>query len=61
MPLEDDVLSLELDTAFRDCVVDGDSSPLFLVAKALTKLQSMFGLIPRVQVWTGLYLQMPSG
>ena len=47
---QDDVLSLELEAAFRDCVVDGDSTPLFMVAKALTRLQTMFGLIPRVQV-----------
>ena len=48
--MQDDVLSLELEAAFRDCVVDGDSTPLFMVAKALTRLQAMFGLIPRVQV-----------
>ncbi|KAG1659726.1 hypothetical protein FOA52_012266 [Chlamydomonas sp. UWO 241] len=49
VPLEDDVLSLELYTAFRDCVVDGDSGPLFLVARAITRLQATFGLIPRLQ------------
>ncbi|GAX79670.1 hypothetical protein CEUSTIGMA_g7111.t1 [Chlamydomonas eustigma] len=47
--LEDDVISLELEMAFKDCVADGDSSTLYLMAKALTKLQAMFGLIPRIQ------------
>ena len=50
LPLEDDVLSLELDTCFRDCVVDGDSTALFYTARALIRLQNMFGLIPRMQV-----------
>ena len=54
------MLSLELDTAFRDCVVDGDSTPLFLISKAMTKLQAMFGLIPRVQV-RGAGAQGPAG
>ena len=50
VPVEEDVLSLELDGAFRDCVVDGDSSALFYAARALMRLQSLFGLIPRLQV-----------
>jgi hypothetical protein len=50
VPLDDDVLSLELESAFKDCVADGDSSTLYLMAKALTKLQAMFGLISRIQV-----------
>eukprot|EP00798_Chlamydomonas_sp_ICE-L_P015851 gene15851-21978_t len=49
LPCEEDVLSLEMEYAFRDCVVDGDSSSLFYVARAIMRLQSMFGLIPRLQ------------
>ncbi|EFJ51049.1 hypothetical protein VOLCADRAFT_103690 [Volvox carteri f. nagariensis] len=49
VPYDDDVISLELDTAFYDCVCDGDSTPLYYTAAAITRLQLMFGLIPRVQ------------
>jgi len=49
VPLEDDVLSLELDHAFKECVVDGDSGPLYAAARAILRLQAMFGLIPRIQ------------
>lgn len=50
MPLEDDVLSLELEGALRDCILDGDSTPLFYTARALLKLQLRYGLFPRIQV-----------
>lgn len=49
IPVDDDVLSLELDGAFRDFVLDGDPSPLFQAACAVMKLQHMFGLIPSLQ------------
>ncbi|KAF8069504.1 VPS33 [Scenedesmus sp. PABB004] len=49
VPLDDDVLSLELDGAFRECTLDGDPSSLFHTATALLKLQQAFGLIPRLQ------------
>uniref|UniRef100_A0A383V6D1 Sec1-like protein n=1 Tax=Tetradesmus obliquus TaxID=3088 RepID=A0A383V6D1_TETOB len=49
VPLEDDVLSLELDRAFRECTLEGDPSSLFYAASALLKLQQMYGLIPRLQ------------
>ncbi|KAG0484393.1 hypothetical protein HPP92_008472 [Vanilla planifolia] len=39
MPLDEDVLSCELDTAFRECLVDGDMSSLWHVAKAIHKLE----------------------
>lgn len=54
VPYEDDVLSLELDGAFADCVADGDPSPLYATAAAITRLQALFGVIPRVQVRRGL-------
>lgn len=38
-PMDNDILSLELDTAFKDCYVDGDTSSLTTVARALLKLQ----------------------
>jgi len=38
--LDDDVLSLCLDSAFADVEVQRDSTTLFLLAQALTKLQA---------------------
>uniref|UniRef100_A0A7S0YFR1 Sec1-like protein n=1 Tax=Polytomella parva TaxID=51329 RepID=A0A7S0YFR1_9CHLO len=49
LPLDDDVISLELDGSFRDCVVDGDTASLFYLARALLRLQIVFGTIPRIQ------------
>lgn len=54
VPVEEDVLSLELEGSFFSCVVEGDSTPLFYVARAMCKLQAMYGLIPRLQV-SGLW------
>lgn len=50
VPLDDDVISLELDRAFADCTLDGDASSLFYAASAIMRLQNKFGLIPRIQV-----------
>ncbi|KXZ47472.1 hypothetical protein GPECTOR_35g910 [Gonium pectorale] len=49
VPYEDDVISLELDGAFYDCVCEGDSTPLYYTAAAIMRLQALFGTIPRVQ------------
>eukprot|EP00761_Pharyngomonas_kirbyi_P014772 gb/GECH01014802.1/.p1 GENE.gb/GECH01014802.1/~~gb/GECH01014802.1/.p1 ORF type:complete len:599 (+),score=157.21 gb/GECH01014802.1/:1-1797(+) len=49
IPFDNDVLSMELPQAFREVNLDGDMSALFHTAKALLKLQSMFGLIPHVK------------
>ncbi|KAI8965888.1 vacuolar protein sorting 33A-like protein [Daldinia sp. FL1419] len=47
-PLERDVLSLELDDSFRDLFLFKDTTPTFLMAKALMGIQSKHGLFPRV-------------
>ena len=39
LPFDEDVLSLELDAAYKDLLVDGDRSCLYDVAKALWRLQ----------------------
>lgn len=49
VPYDADLLSLELDEAFRDCVLDGDSTALFGAARALMRVQAMFGTFPRIQ------------
>lgn len=50
IPFDDDLISLELDGAFAECVLEGDSLSLFYMAQALVQLQNMFGLVPRLQV-----------
>ena len=47
-PLERDVLSLELDDSFRDLYLNKDTTPAFLMAKALMGIQSNHGLFPRI-------------
>jgi hypothetical protein len=53
VPLDDDLLSLELERPFADCTLDGDASSLFAAAAAIARLQQQFGLIPRIQVGGG--------
>eukprot|EP01006_Ploeotia_vitrea_P009473 TRINITY_DN22181_c0_g1_i1.p1 TRINITY_DN22181_c0_g1~~TRINITY_DN22181_c0_g1_i1.p1 ORF type:complete len:675 (+),score=390.92 TRINITY_DN22181_c0_g1_i1:48-2027(+) len=48
IPMEEDLLSLELPGVFRECFLDGDPTALFSVARSLVKLQTLFGLIPHV-------------
>ena len=48
IPLEDDVLSLELHDTFADLYFRKDTSSLYLVAKAIMKLQKATGVIPRI-------------
>ncbi|CAK7275298.1 Vacuolar protein-sorting-associated protein 33 [Sporothrix epigloea] len=47
-PLEDDVLSLELDDTFKDLYLTKDPTTLFLLAKALMQVQQSHGLFPRI-------------
>lgn len=47
-PLEDDILSLELDDSFRDLYLSKDVTPNFLLAKALMEIQQNHGLFPRI-------------
>ncbi|XP_057979190.1 vacuolar protein-sorting-associated protein 33 homolog isoform X2 [Malania oleifera] len=49
VPLDEDVLSFEIDLAYKECQVDGDMSSLWHIAKAIHKLESSFGVIPNVR------------
>ncbi|GAB4836415.1 Vacuolar protein-sorting-associated protein 33 [Ancistrocladus abbreviatus] len=49
VPLDEDVLSFELDLAYKEYLVDGDTSPLWHIAKAIHKLEFSFGIIPNVR------------
>ncbi|KAG5652575.1 hypothetical protein H0H81_004535 [Sphagnurus paluster] len=48
IPLADDVVSLERDSAFKDLWVDGDETIIFDSAQALNTLQKLYGLFPRI-------------
>ncbi|KAH7315840.1 hypothetical protein KP509_21G067400 [Ceratopteris richardii] len=49
IPFDEDVLSLELDTAYKEYRVEGDTSALWYVARAISNLQLLFGVIPNVK------------
>ncbi|KAF5384914.1 hypothetical protein D9615_001128 [Tricholomella constricta] len=48
IPLADDVVSLENDSAFKDLWVDGDETVIYDSAQALTTFQKLYGLFPRI-------------
>lgn len=49
IPLDEDVLSFELDLAHKECVVNGDTTSLWHIAKSIHKLEFSFGTIPNVR------------
>ncbi|XP_062156299.1 vacuolar protein-sorting-associated protein 33 homolog [Alnus glutinosa] len=49
VPLDEDVLSFELDLAYKESQVDGDTTSLWHIAKAIHKLEFSFGVIPNVR------------
>jgi hypothetical protein len=48
LPLEKDLLSLELDDSFGDLYLRKDPTPTFLLARALMLIQQKHGLFPRI-------------
>lgn len=49
IPFDDDVLSLEQESAYRECVLEKNPKSLFYVARSLMKLQSIFGVIGNIK------------
>lgn len=49
VPLDEDVISFELDDAYKEYLVDGDETSLWHIAKAIHKLEFAFGLIPNIR------------
>lgn len=47
-PLDNDILSLELNDSFQDLYLSKDVTPNFLLAKALMSIQQKHGLFPRI-------------
>eukprot|EP01090_Pellita_catalonica_P017405 TRINITY_DN5247_c0_g1_i1.p1 TRINITY_DN5247_c0_g1~~TRINITY_DN5247_c0_g1_i1.p1 ORF type:complete len:594 (-),score=95.78 TRINITY_DN5247_c0_g1_i1:73-1854(-) len=50
IPFDTDILSLELRNSFKECYLDGDRTSLFHIARALMKMQALFGIIPNIKV-----------
>ncbi|KAL0480344.1 vacuolar protein sorting protein VPS33 [Acrasis kona] len=50
IPMDDDILSMEIPSSFKECNLDGDLSSLYYVARSIMKLQSFYGLIPHIKV-----------
>ncbi|KAK0456146.1 Sec1-like protein [Armillaria borealis] len=48
IPIEEDVVSLEYESVFKDIWVDGDETAIYDSAQALITLQKLYGLFPRV-------------
>lgn len=48
LPFDSDVLSLEFDTSFKEVSLEGDGTSLYNCAKALMKLQFLYGIIPNI-------------
>ncbi|POY72706.1 hypothetical protein BMF94_4536 [Rhodotorula taiwanensis] len=48
IPLEKDVLSLEYENVWRTVELDGDTSPIYDLARSIMTLQRAFGPIPRL-------------
>ncbi|ELT89435.1 hypothetical protein CAPTEDRAFT_101629 [Capitella teleta] len=49
IPFDGDVLSMEMDLSYRDCVLNDDWTSLYHAAKALMTLQALYGIIPNIQ------------
>ncbi|XP_066018238.1 vacuolar protein sorting-associated protein 33A isoform X2 [Pocillopora verrucosa] len=48
IPLDSDVLSLEMESSFKECYLENDSTSLFYVANSLMTLQTLYGTIPKI-------------
>ncbi|EJU02729.1 ATP binding protein [Dacryopinax primogenitus] len=48
IPLEEDVLSLELEGTYKEIFLDDDHTSLYYSAQALMTIQQAFGLFPRI-------------
>jgi len=48
IPFDDNLLSLELSSSFKECFLDGDRTSLFYVARSLMKFQSLYGYFPSI-------------
>ncbi|KAG8187464.1 hypothetical protein JTE90_009533 [Oedothorax gibbosus] len=47
-PVDSDILSMELETSFKECYIDNDFTSMHYVAKALMTIQAVYGIIPNI-------------
>lgn len=48
IPLDSDVLSLEMESSFKECYLEDDYTSLFYIANSLMTLQTLYGTIPKI-------------
>ncbi|CAI9744345.1 sorting-associated 33A-like isoform X2 [Octopus vulgaris] len=48
IPFDYDLLSMEMDSAFRECYLENDYTSLFYAARSLMTLQGLYGIIPNI-------------
>ncbi|KAK2161895.1 hypothetical protein LSH36_108g07122 [Paralvinella palmiformis] len=48
IPFDSDLLSMEMESAYKDCVIYKDYTALFFAAKALMTIQALYGIIPNI-------------
>nr|XP_014339614.1 PREDICTED: vacuolar protein sorting-associated protein 33A [Latimeria chalumnae] len=48
IPFDGDLLSMEAETAFRECYLENDQTSLYHAAKGLMTLQALYGSIPQI-------------
>ncbi|XP_054710394.1 vacuolar protein sorting-associated protein 33A-like [Uloborus diversus] len=47
-PVDSDLLSMEMETSFKECHVENDLTSMHHVAKALMTIQAVYGIIPNI-------------
>lgn len=57
LPVDADVVSMEMPNAFRDVKIDGDTTSLYQAAIGLVQLQRLYGRIPKIY-GKGVHAQM---
>jgi hypothetical protein len=49
IPYEDDLISMELESStWKEIYLDGDQTSIYYAARSLMRLQSIYGLFPRI-------------
>ncbi|CAB4017268.1 Vacuolar sorting-associated 33A, partial [Paramuricea clavata] len=48
IPFENDLLSLEMESAFKECYLENDSSVIYHVTNSLMRMQALYGVIPKI-------------
>ncbi|KAK3088447.1 hypothetical protein FSP39_019326 [Pinctada imbricata] len=48
IPFDSDLLSMEMDSAFRECYLENDYTTMYYTAQALMTLQALYGVIPNI-------------